>query len=321
MHWNVETDLNAKHGTCLDLLWTVSHVCIICASVPRSHLFCWMRVWVSGVVPLCSFMSQDGNSTIARFHLEQLLIGCHFDETAFVFGSHRDSAFWWAGNVLRWRVFHWMQFQYRCVSDLCFCWDLRFQWEGCILVYSWTSWSRLKHEWAVDYCNYGFNVSCDFQLPPLRLCAATVLRGRLQFLGPVVWSIARWWKMRSEHLQLLVGTFQFWCSHVDFGFRRNGNTRNEVNNWNTNNFEYLCMLLVLQVGSSLSVGQLTSVVFLWKWLVEGFLQNHGNRFISRTPACLSTDLFVGLVLHVAGSARWTHESLLCFWDGDCADVM
>ena len=111
MHWNVETDLNAKHGTCLDLLWTVSHVCIICASVPRSHLFCWMRVWVSGVVPLCSFMSQDGNSTIVRFHLEQLLIGCHFDETAFVFGSHRDSAFWWAGNVLRWRVFHWMQFQ------------------------------------------------------------------------------------------------------------------------------------------------------------------------------------------------------------------
>ena len=53
-----------------------------------------MRVGASGVVPLCSFMSQDGNSTIVRFHLEQLLIGCHFDETAFVFGSHRDSAFW-----------------------------------------------------------------------------------------------------------------------------------------------------------------------------------------------------------------------------------
>ena len=151
------------------------------------------------------------------------------------------------------------------------CRDLRFQWEGCILVYSWTSWSRLKHEWAVDYCSYGFNVSCDFQLPPLRLCAATVLRGRLQFLGPVVWSIARWWKMRSEHLQLLVGTFQFWCSHVDFGFRRNGNTRNEVNNWNTNNFEYLCMLLVLQL-SFLFVCQFVSwrvQFFLWNDLLKG----------------------------------------------------
>ena len=144
--------------------------------------------------------------------------GCHFDETAFVFGSHRDSVF-----LVSWECSETESISLDAISVTLRFWPMLL-WEsafsmrglniGLLMKIPTENLDQDVHEWAVDYCNYGFNVSCDFQLPPLRLCAATVLRGRLQFLGLVAWPIAKWWKMRSEHLQLLVGTFQCWCSHV-----------------------------------------------------------------------------------------------------------
>ena len=65
------------------------------------------------------------------------------------------------------------------------------------------------------------------------------------------------------------------------------------------------MLLVLQVGSSLSVGQLTSVVFFFceNDLLKGSCKTtETGSFPEHLHACQRI-LFVGLVLHVAGSAR------------------
>ena len=60
------------------------------------------------------------------------------------------------------------------------------------------------------------------------------------------------------------------------------------------------MLLVLQLDSSLSVGQLTSVGFFCE---NDLLKGSCKTTETGSFPCLSTDLFVGLVLHVAGSAR------------------
>ena len=53
----------------------------------------------------------------------------------------------------------------------------------------------------------------------------------------------------------------------------------------------------------LSVCRLMGAV-LWRWLVKGFLQNHGDLFFSRTPACMSMRDSES-VLHIVGSAQWT----------------
>ena len=49
-------------------------------------------------------------------------------------------------------------------------------------------------------------------------------------------------------------------------------------------------------------------LFLWRWLVEGFLQNHGDLFFSRMSACLSIVFDFESALHTAGRAQWTHEN-------------
>ena len=96
----------------------------------------------------------------------------------------------------------------------------------------------------------------------------------------------------------------------------NLNETNETNEtWNPNKFVcFQCALFFICSWDLLSVCRLMGAV-LWRWLVKGFLQNHGDLFFSRTPACMSMRDSES-VLHILGSAQWTRTHCGPSWIED-----
>ena len=139
-------------------------------------------------------------------------------------------------------------------------------------------------------------------------------------LGSAVWVVAKWWKVRFECVQSVIGTFQYFdavmlqeCGMQSCGISILNETKQTKRNKQMKHKQFwvfCAMLLVLQLGFCLSVCQLASAIFAkmtcWRVLAKPRRQVHFQN------TCMPVNRFdFEFVLHTAGSAQWTHEN--SFW--------